>query len=279
MAENRSRLIAVWPWKAERYKLWSLLDMMKFEFEQVANLLILIERMVALTRNVESLKEVELRAVLKESVDALKRSKGDVPLSPAMNTILDHLAERSATESLEVLRVLIRDAYEVFLKELGSHLFLCVDAANRSKYEQKEPVFGLEVLRAFPSATKDIEAAARCFAVDEWTACVFHLMRTLEHGLRSLSGMVNLPADAMEQENWGNVIDQIEKKIRELKNDPKSPAKTQKLQIYSEAAAQFRYFKDAWRNHVSHSRVTYDPRDAESVWNHVKEFMQHMATV
>ena len=44
MAENRSRLIAVWPWKAERYKLWSLLDMMKFEFEQVANLLIVVRK-------------------------------------------------------------------------------------------------------------------------------------------------------------------------------------------------------------------------------------------
>jgi hypothetical protein len=178
---------------------------------------------------------------------------------------------------LDVLRVVIRDAYTVFLKEMESHLFLCIDAANREKYEQEEPAFRQEVLDTFFEAKKDIEAASRCFALDEWTACVFHLMRTLEQGLRKLAGLVGLPPDVIAVENWKNVIDRIEKKIRELENGPKGSAKTDKLQAYSEAATQFRYFKDAWRNHVSHSRAFYDPRDAASIWNHVKEFMQSLA--
>ena len=62
-----------------------------------------------------------------------------------------------------------------------------------------------------------------------------------------------------------------------MEKEPKSTEKSAKLKFYSSAAIQFRYFKDAWRNHVSHGRDTYDEREAYSIWNHVKEFMQTLA--
>ena len=37
------------------------------------------------------------------------------------------------------------------------------------------------------------------------------------------------------------------------------------MQFYSETATQFRYFKNAWRNHVSHSNATYDEAQAEKI--------------
>src|SRR5207302_260994 len=122
----------------------------------------------------------------------------------------------------------------------------------------------------FPEAVQDIAAASRCLALDEGTACVFHAMRVLEHGLRVMAMNVGLPPDAMTHENWKVVIDQIEKKVREIEGLPKSPGKAEKLRVVSEACSQFRYFKDAWRNHVSHSRATYDVREADSVFNHVR---------
>jgi len=95
-------------------------------------------------------------------------------------------------------------------------------------------------------------------ALGEWTACVFHSMRVLEHGLRELASRVELSADAMAQENWKNVIDQIEAKIRAMEALPKSAEKSASLKVYSQAALQFRYFKDAWRNYISH---TSEPSD------------------
>ena len=37
---------------------------------------------------------------------------------------------------------------------------------------------------------------------------------------------------------------------------------------------QFRYFKDAWRNHVCHQREHYDVNQAYSVLIHVADFME-----
>lgn len=83
---------------------------------------------------------------------------------------------------------------------------------------------------------------------------------------------------SLELENWKNIIDQIQKEIRKLEQLPKSPVKSETLQFYSEAASNFSHFKNAWRNHVSHSRATYDERQALTVWSHVRSFMENLAT-
>jgi hypothetical protein len=42
------------------------------------------------------------------------------------------------------------------------------------------------VIENFPGAVSDIEEATKCLALSRSTACVFHLMRALEVGLRAL---------------------------------------------------------------------------------------------
>ena len=87
---------------------------------------------------------------------------------------------------------------------------------------------------------------------------------------------INFPAP-LEFENWNTIIEKIESEIRKLNNLPKGQQKSDELQFYSEAAKEFRYFKDAWRNHVSHSREKYDERQAKRIIEHVRDFMQHIA--
>jgi hypothetical protein len=45
----------------------------------------------------------------------------------------------------------------------------------------------------------------------------------------------------------------------------------------SEAAKEFFYFKDGWRNHVSHAKDKYDGPQAFSVLNHTSAFMKHLS--
>jgi hypothetical protein len=46
------------------------------------------------------------------------------------------------------------------------------------------------------------------------------------------------------------------------------------------AAAEFRYFKDAWRNHVMHDRNdSYDEPEALRVLEHVTRFMTLLGCV
>lgn len=131
-------------------------------------------------------------------------------------------------------------------------------------------------LAAFPSAKKDIEEAVDCYALDHNTACVFHLMRVLEHGLRAFAADVGKSFDI---QNWQNIIDEIESAIRvEAKGLPRGAPRMERLQFLSEAAKEFHYFKDGWRNYVSHNRVEYDEHQCLSALEHTRSFMNAISS-
>jgi hypothetical protein len=62
------------------------------------------------------------------------------------------------------------------------------------------------------------------------------------------------------------------------KSLPRGDAKQERLQFLAEAAKEFTYFKDGWRNHVSHGRGHYSQQAALDVLNHVAKFAEDLAT-
>jgi hypothetical protein len=128
-----------------------------------------------------------------------------------------------------------------------------------------------KVIQAFPSAEKDILECVDLWAMSHPTASVFHAMLILEHGLRAFAKHVGRVFDI---QNWQNIIDEIESEIRDQsKKLPRGQQKNEKLKFLSEAAKEFTYFKDGWRNYVSHNRADYDEHQARSVYEHVRTFM------
>lgn len=220
--------------------------------------------------------EADRQIVLKELTESGPEFE-ELPLSRVVKLQLERTKGRVEHANSEELIVLLRELHNNLLAELTSAWFLMIKADRREFYEMRAAPFGDNVASAFGDANRDIAAASRCYALDEWTACVFHLMRALEHGLRIMAKKVGLSAEAMAHENWKNIIDQVEKKIREIEGEPKSPEKIERTRVFSAAAVQFRYFKDAWRNHVSHSHASYDEREADTIYTHVKAFMGQMA--
>jgi hypothetical protein len=127
------------------------------------------------------------------------------------------------------------------------------------------------VTASFPATEEDI-----CAGVDLWALGVFQFMRVLERGLKALASDVCKQFDV---QNWQTIIDQIESEIRQLgKTLPSGTPKTERLQFLSEAAKEFVYFKDGWRNYVSHNRGAYDEHQARSVMEHVRAFMTTLAS-
>ena len=100
-------------------------------------------------------------------------------------------------------------------------------------------------------------------------------MRVLEHGLRALAADLGLTYDVQQ---WYNIINEIESEIRKQGNMPKSAAKTERLRFLAEAAKEFVYFKDGWRNYVSHARGTYDEHQARNILEHVRSFMNVLSS-
>ena len=142
-------------------------------------------------------------------------------------------------------------------------------------------LFGGETSASFPSASYDIREAGSCLALGRCTASVFHAMRVLEHGLRALAAKFKVP---FENKSWNDVIEPIEKRIRDLKNSSANKPAIKKPknwkrdeQFYSEAASQFMHFKNAWRNYTAHVQFKYTEEEAEAILRHVRDFTKHIS--
>jgi len=147
-------------------------------------------------------------------------------------------------------------------------------AKEKDKYFQKDDLFGPEVSKAFGSCVDEIRNAGSCYALEQYEATAFHSMKVLERGLDILAKKFGVD---FSYTNWHNVIEQIEKHIKNMNSSFGADWKEQR-KFYSQAATHFMFLKDAWRNHVMHIRdVPYDEGRAFSVFSNVREFMQALA--
>jgi hypothetical protein len=168
------------------------------------------------------------------------------------------------------MRVIREDILDAIKKDV----FLYVDR-EKAKYYDQDELFGKQVSKRFKSARDDIRESGTCYALGGNTASVFHSMRVAERGLGVMARELKVP---FERENWQNVIEGIESKIKAIDAWPKGLSKEQAQKFFSDAAMECRHFKNVWRNHVSHARDSYDPDVAHSVLIHVEAFMQKLAT-
>jgi hypothetical protein len=134
--------------------------------------------------------------------------------------------------------------------------------------------FGADVAKNFPSAEYDVREAANCFALSRYTATVMHCMRVLETGLSALAGALSVKRSGR---GWGSDLKIFEDAWqKQLKAKPRLIA--WKRTFFAQAFADFRYFADAWRNHAMHASARYGEEEAGRVFQHVRSFMQHLAT-
>jgi len=172
--------------------------------------------------------------------------------------------------------------------DLNERLFLYVPAQfakyhydSLSVYGKRE-LYGKEVVENFPNAVKEMRAAGNCYATGNNTACVFHLMRATEYGLRAVFKRYKVtysrkPKTPVEFLQWGEIISAIQGKIDGLEKTKKTKRRDDDIEFLRGVAVQFKYFKDKWRNNVMHSREFYEVEDATKTMRQVQDFMEHLA--
>lgn len=172
----------------------------------------------------------------------------------------------------------IIEAFKNIESRIGDELSLIylfvIDKKYAAFLDEKANPFGDAVAAKFPSSSYEITEAGKCLALRRSTACVAHLMRALEPALNGLATALNVP---FAHSNWQNILDQIEKEIKKRAAAPHAATWKDDEQFYSEAAVHFRILKDAWRNHTMHLRDRYDEERAETIFQSVRGFMQHLA--
>ncbi len=175
-------------------------------------------------------------------------------------------------------------------REFQGTVFLRVEEELSGFVDSDNLFFGQSVSDTFPSAARDIKEAANCLACDCGTAAVFHLMRASEVALRALAVDRNLEFKdkPLGDQEWGKILNTLEgstQGLNKLRNAarnmwPSAEIRESQIRFGNDAIQEPRTFNDQWRRHVSHADLNafYDSLQAMSTFNHVRAFMQKLAT-
>jgi hypothetical protein len=127
---------------------------------------------------------------------------------------------------------------------------------------------------AFPKAFTELQRAGSCYAFDECTAAVFHLMRAIDSGLRLVYASLGAPYDAR---NWDGIAKKIETEMSK-KHQDKTEDWRKKEAFYSEVLTDIRSISRAHRNPALHDiERKYSDADTRYLVEVTKAFMTHLA--
>jgi hypothetical protein len=200
---------------------------------------------------------------------------------------IDGRSNQAVRHDLRVLRESLENG-------LGHRTFMYIPNDHAEFYDQSA-LFGERVAVRFPEAAEEITQAGNCYAIESYTACVFHLMRAVEITARAMvrsmkaeqfigqfeykNGVKTFKKKPIELCDWGTLRDGLRKALNELeKGAATNVRKKNKHAFFSHALAQFGYFKDAWRNKVSHTRAIYAAGTTKDIMDNTRHFMQHLAS-
>jgi hypothetical protein len=256
----------------ETGKLWSLLDMLRMN----AVYFIALGGLSRQASTVFDLAKNDLSnpfATAEESknisflIESMRQTCERINLPVALK-LLEH-AESSLPETRREFELLLR----VLNAELEAQVFLFIPS-HKSGYFEKENTLTDEAKLNFPNSNQEIIAAGNAFSSDLNTACVFHCVRALEYGIGALARDLQV---AFNIQNWQTILDEIERAIAIERKAGKSAAKNVRLQFLSEAVAEFRHFKDGWRNYVSHNKINYTETQALKIMEHTTSFIEALS--
>jgi hypothetical protein len=216
---------------------------------------------------------------IRRTADACK-SVGLEDASKQIHHTLRHVRWQSNEFDYSALCAELRHVINAVMLDVDSRTFLQVDLALR-EFVDNDELLGKPVLQAFPDAKDDIREAGNCLAAGCSTAAVFHLMRVAEHGLRALAydRRLALPKDKpIDLATWEDLLKELEKAEDAIRNFPKTEAREAQFDFFHGAMMELKRFKNKFRNRVMHTRESYDHNEAMSAFDHVKAFMQILAS-
>ena len=276
---------ALWTWTEHPYVLVSLLDMLKLS---VAGLMHL-GRCVSDAKfnlSAESLSGLpgyvgakeQLIEALSQMLVAMQRLELSMSIQEQVKRQIERLKKSDGNGDTVLLLQLTTEIQDNLHHELEAWTFFAVRPELRAYYDAPEK-WCRDLLQAYPESERDLRAAGRCLSMNEWTACVFHLMRTVETALRKWADQWGLVLKMPTSEaNWQDIISAADRNLKALEQEPKSAQRTADLEYFGGMTAHFLAIKNAWRNHVAHGKQTYDGREAGETLQHVLAFMRKLAT-
>lgn len=154
--------------------------------------------------------------------------------------------------------------------ETHARLFLALDPTQAELYRSAAPL-GTITVDKFPQTAADLEEAGKCFALERWTACVFHLMRVMEIGVQEFGQVLNVPINVQEK-TWGQIQNHTKAAIAAITDH-------RRKERMASVDANLNNVRIAWRNNVMHPNATYTEEEAERILLATRGFMEELAEV
>jgi len=256
------------PWLENPFKLWSLMEILQIHAEGLIALGRIFGQHSEYMRIGGSSPKQKENLIETVKLTASQCAKLNLPISEKLwsNAI------QNPPQSHRELEILIGAITE----EISSQLFFFIPSSNANYYDWE---LIEKIISSFPNASKELMRASKCYTKGEHTACVFHTMRATEIGLRALASHLNIAFSfEITLAQWNELITKIETAITAQQNLPKSEARDKELKFCSEAASQFRYFKNAYRIFVAHDRESYDEDQALKIMQGTGDFIISLST-
>jgi hypothetical protein len=247
---------------------------------------VLIVVLDSLTRREMYLSENENRQLIDEDynsvktlLDLLRPICVSGELSSSLRAIDDFLRELEIDRAKYPKHYFIsgiRKVRSALQYELEDRTALVLEI-GKAKYYEQEKAFGEDVFIYFTSAGYDIEEANNCFAISRYTACVMHLQRVIEVGLKSFGLYLGIYSNIRTaQPSWHTVLG-----LTGAELDRRTVSRLWATNEEKEYANGIQTFlvavKTAWRNPSMHADKQYDGAKAKRILDATKHFMEHLA--
>jgi hypothetical protein len=166
------------------------------------------------------------------------------------------------------LRAALIEIQQRVWDEMAERTFFALSAEDSKFYDGSQ--FPQVILDRFQEVTFDAEEAGKCLAFERPTACVYHLMRITEYGLREISKKLGMKDD---RPNWEPVICKIEAELRKPYKDREFKGLSDFL---ANISAYLNAVKLAWRNRVMHVERKHTSEEAREIYNATVGLMRYM---
>lgn len=222
----------------------------------------------------EALAATDVRKAFNDLHETISRDhlELDLPVTAEIaSNYIPYLDESTRLSFQSVARAAV-EIYRAYQAEIRKKLMLHI-ASERARFLESDCLFGEAVDSAFPSSAQEIRDAGTCYALEQDTACVMHLMRALETPLATMATEFGVSS---ARENWNVIIEQVQSRVNALGPSDGADWKDRQ-EFYSSVCAQFMHFKNAWRNHAMHKRERYGGPQAKRIMDGSEHFMQILA--
>jgi hypothetical protein len=265
------RDVLIW-WDRSHHRLWSLLAMLEFCARRFLGTVQFIAQMELILGEGASLENEHAWERGRENINRAADLCRDIGLLSAEDA-LRSLALNFRSDSRgwpQVQRDLFRDARARIEFDLRNRKFFTI-APEKSSYYENPTLFGPVVATKFIKLTDEIRRAGTCFALDQPTACVFHLMRVMELAVQRFASRLGVPINT-QRDTWDHIMSAINGKIRNMPR--RTPAEQRRHDNCAAISGHLNTVRVAWRNPTMHPKKSYDLQEAKDVLDSTGAFLR-----